>query len=172
MGLLQALYRGQNLDAFAVPGIEGLHVLPAGAILADPTGNAEGTAAEWRADPAQVLGTKRMRELLSRAREEYDVIIVDTPPVLVASEGIGLATQVDAAILVARAGTTKEGDFSAAMGLLEDVGAPVVGAVLNAFDLSMAYGYRYSYSHYSKYGPYSAYNYGTDKPAKRKGLLQ
>jgi Mrp family chromosome partitioning ATPase len=65
---------------------------------------------------------------------------------------------------VASAGTTKEGDLDHSLERLDDVGAEVIGILLNQFDLSMAYGYKYSYG---QYGPYSKYRYGREpEPAQ------
>jgi polysaccharide biosynthesis transport protein len=131
------------IEAFRSPHHPELYVLPAGALTGDI-----GTSAE-------LLGSPRMRDLLAYFRERFDVVVIDTPPVLVATDAVLLATQADATFVVVRAGQTKEGDLEHAYEMLLDVGAHIGGVVLNGFDISQAYGYRYSYGHYSKYGPYS-----------------
>jgi Mrp family chromosome partitioning ATPase len=92
-------------------------------------------------------------------RGQFDMIIIDSPPVLAATDAVLLSTQADATILVASAGATKEGDLDHSLERLDDVGANLIGVLLNRFDLSMAYGYKYSYG---QYGPYSKYRYGQD----------
>jgi capsular exopolysaccharide synthesis family protein len=126
-----------------------LYVLPAGALTGgDPSGN-----------PSELLGSKRMREALDLLRQHFDVIIIDTPPVLAATDAVLLSTQADATVVVVRAGSTKEGDLEHGLEMLRDVGARVPGVLLNGFDITQAYGYRYSYGHYSKYGPYTKQGY-------------
>ncbi len=110
-------------------------------------------------NPAELLGSRRMRDLLQRLQELYDVVVIDTPPVLAATDAVLLSTQADSVLVVVRAATTKEGDLEHTLEMLDDVGAPVSGMLLNGFDLSMAYGYRYSYGHYTKFGPYSRHAY-------------
>jgi tyrosine-protein kinase Etk/Wzc len=110
-----------------------------------------------------MLGSKRMREVLETLRGQFDIIILDSPPVLAATDAVLLSTQADATIVVASAGTTKEGDLDHSLARLDDVGAHVIGTLLNRFDLAMAYGYKYSYS---EYGPYSTYSYGRDEAPK------
>ena len=78
-------------------------------------------------------------------------------------------------LIVVGAGKTKEGDLDHSLDMLADVGANVIGTVLNRFDLSMAYGYKYSYGHYSKQGPYTSYGVGEQSSAgwgARKGRTE
>ncbi|MFW5973315.1 MAG: hypothetical protein ACOCTG_04920, partial [Bacteroidota bacterium] len=70
-----------------------------------------------------------------------------------------VSAYVDAAILVLRAGQSREGELDHALESLERVRAPIIGTVFNAFDVSMAYGYKYRYRNYTKYGQYSKYGY-------------
>jgi Mrp family chromosome partitioning ATPase len=107
--------------------------------------------------PSELLGSPRLRKLLSLARERFDVIVVDTPPVMAATDAAMLSTQCDATLCVVRAGTTTEPELDHAMASLNDVGAYVLGAVFNGFDVSMAYGYKYRYRNYDRYGPYDEY---------------
>lgn len=157
---LQAFRSKQHPDLYVLPaGVAGM--LPAASVRpGEPT------------NPAELFGSRRMRELLEFFREEFDVVVLDTPPVLAATDAVLLSTQADATLVVVRAGNTKEGDLEHGMEMLHDVGARVAGVLLNGFDLSMAYGYRYSYGHYTKYGPYSRYGYGegSDRASKRTSL--
>lgn len=153
-GLVQTIFHGKaSLDVFQSKLDKNLHVMPAGGLLA---ANEEADAALVE-EPSEMLGSKRMREVLASLREQFDIIIIDSPPVLAATDAVLLSTQSDATILVAAAGATKEGDLDHSLERLEDVGANVIGVLLNRFDLSLAYGYKYSYG---QYGPYSKYRYG------------
>lgn len=162
-GLVDAL-QSEDTPAASTP-VDNLFVLPAGVMM----------NGQYRSDadviekPAELLGSKEMRNLLQRLKKEYDVIIVDTPPVLAATDAAVLSTQVDAALLVVRAGKTRESELAYALQALEDVHAPVIGALLNGFSLAMAYGYSYRYPGYTKYGMYSKYGYnGHDDQPKRE----
>ena len=158
-GLLQLLHSDSNeYRPFVTRITNDLLVMPTGGVMIDPDEQEQAAAAgikETVTNPSELLGSKRMRDLLTALRDHFDVIIIDTPPVLAATDGVLLATQADATVVVVGAGKTKEGDLQNTLEILHDVGAYVAGAVLNRFDLSMAYGYRYSYGHYTKYGPYS-----------------
>src|SRR5690606_19373370 len=87
-------------------------------------------------------------------REQFDFIVIDTPPLLATTDALQLSRQCDAVIVTARAKQTREGELTHVIESLEQVGAPVVGTVLNGFDVSMAYGYKYRYRSYTEYGPY------------------
>jgi tyrosine-protein kinase Etk/Wzc len=164
-GLVQLLYQGDAhrdaaVDVFQTPFDENLFVMPAGALLSKPT---DGEGAGLVEEPSEMLGSKRMRDVLETLRGQFDIIVIDSPPVLAATDAVLLSTQADATIVVASAGTTKEGDLEHSLERLGDVGAQVIGTLLNRFDLSMAYGYKYSYS---QYGPYSKYSYGQEEAPK------
>lgn len=142
-----------------------LDLLPADARLAD-TDPRDLPPVE---DAADLVGSQRLRVLLSELHKHYDVVILDTSPVLVATDAVLLSTQADATLLVTAAGKTKIHDLHQTTEALEDVGAHHVGSILNGFNLSMAYGYRYSYSHYTRYGPYSSsYGYQDDSKKSRR----
>ena len=164
-GLVQLLYHGDAhrdaaVDVFQTPFDENLFVMPAGALVSDTP---EGDGPTRVEEPSEMLGSKRMRDVLETLRGQFDIIVIDSPPVLAATDAVLLSTQADATIVVASAGTTKEGDLEHSLERLGDVGAHVIGTLLNRFDLSMAYGYKYSYG---QYGPYSKYSYGQDEAPK------
>src|SRR5690625_6496044 len=58
-------------------------------------------------NPAEILGSRRMRQFLEQVRNEFDVIIIDTPPVLAVSDALLISAQVDATVIVCSAGETK-----------------------------------------------------------------
>ena len=160
-GLVQLLFHGEiALDVFQTPFDENLFVMPAGTLLSNPIGEDGAARVE---EPSEILGSKRMRDVLETLRGQFDIIVIDSPPVLSATDAVLLSTQADATIVVASAGTTKEADLDLSLERLGDVGAHVIGTLLNRFDLSMAYGYKYSYG---QYGPYSKYSYGQDEAPK------
>lgn len=108
-------------------------------------------------DASELIGSQRMQELLSAARERFDVIIVDSPPALAVSEAKIIAPKANATLLIAQAGETKEKELDYTVHELERVGGHVLGVVFNRFSLDKAYGYRYRYREYSTQGHYASY---------------
>ena len=115
-------------------------------------------------DPAELLGSEEMEELLADLRRYADFVLVDTAPVLVVSDALSIAPKTDGVIIMADAATTMRGAVKATREQLELVGANIVGAVFNNFDPSRAKMYYGSY----KYHYYSSYQY-QDKPERVRG---
>ena len=155
----------EALDTSFRRGVDNLYVVPTGAVAAETrTITVPGQPERLRIpNPSELLGSPRMRAFLNAVKEIADVVIIDTPPVLAATDAVLLSTQADATVLVTRAGHTKSGDVDQALAHLDDVGAHVVGGILNGFSLEHAFGYAYSYGHYSRYGPYSKYGAYTEE---------
>jgi capsular exopolysaccharide synthesis family protein len=82
--------------------------------------------------PAELLGSAKMRSIISDARLGSDVVLIDSAPILTTSDPADLAQEVDAVVLVARAGRTTPEVAERTGVLLKRLGAPVVGIVLNA----------------------------------------
>jgi polysaccharide biosynthesis transport protein len=95
--------------------------------------------------PAELLGSNVMKEHLARWRDEFDHVIIDTPPCLSVTDAVVLSPDVDRVLLVARSGQTTKAALRRACDLLVQVNARVMGIVLNAFDLRSADSYYYSY---------------------------
>jgi succinoglycan biosynthesis transport protein ExoP len=115
-------------------------------------------------NPAELLTSQKMGQFLDLLNQEYDLILIDTPPVLSVTDAAALAPRVDGVILVAKPGVTRLRDFQQALEQLQTVGARVLGVVLNEVNpRSRKYGYYYN-RYYSKYSHYYA-----DR-GKKKGL--
>jgi tyrosine-protein kinase Etk/Wzc len=100
-------------------------------------------------NPSELLGGARMERVLEELRERFDVIILDSPPLLAASDAAVLGTKTDGVLLVVRAGQTERGAAQQAVQQLANVGARVVGAVLNDPDAKVPqYGGYYNYEYY------------------------
>jgi Mrp family chromosome partitioning ATPase len=83
---------------------------------------------------SELLGSREMRATLDRFAEEFDLVILDTPPVLAATAGTAaLAAAVDRVVFVVRAGDTSRENARAALEQLQAVGAHLVGGVLNGY---------------------------------------
>ncbi len=137
--LFQPLEEGLLPPGLAATGVEDLTVVPAGV---------------HAPNPSELLGSRAFRDRLDAWADHYDVVIIDAPPVLAATDAVLLSTQVDAALVVVRAGQTKDFELDRALEALRSVGAPVIGTVFNGFDASQAYGYKYRYTtgYATKYG--------------------
>lgn len=113
------------------------------------------TAGVLPPNPAELLGSPVMRELLGTMVDSYDMVILDTPPVMAASDSSVLASMVDGVVLVVRAGRTERSMAQQAVRQLTAVGARVLGAALNDPDRAVAAygGSGYYYYAYNCYGP-------------------
>ncbi len=117
-------------------------------------------------NPAELLGSSRMADLVRRLRQEFEMIIVDAPPLNLVTDGALLGKLADATLLVARSGATDKRALHHAAGQIAQVGATIGGVVLNDVDAHTGgtyYGYGYGYG----YG-YAAHENGTNgKPARK-----
>jgi capsular exopolysaccharide synthesis family protein len=95
--------------------------------------------------PVELLGSTVMKDHITRWRDEFDHIIIDTPPCLSVTDAVVLSPEADRVILVARAGKTTKPALRRACELLLHVNARVMGIVLNALDLRSSGGYYYTY---------------------------
>jgi capsular exopolysaccharide synthesis family protein len=103
--------------------------------------------------PTELLQSEAMRELIAEQREVVDFIIIDCPPVLAVADSLVLAPMVDGVVFVADAHDTPRAGVLQARAQLDQVGARLLGAVLNDVEASGA-GYAY-YGQYV-YGPTDA----------------
>ena len=109
------------------------------------------TAMPKPSDPSMVLGSSRLGEVLEEARSKYDIVIVDSPPMLGLSDTANLAAYADALIMVVDASRSHRGAVKSALRRLQLVHARILGAVLTKFDPKAAgaeYGYGYNYYSY------------------------
>ncbi len=100
--------------------------------------------------PSELLSATLLQELLTQWRDEYDHVIIDSPPALSVTDAVLLSVQADAVILVVRANQTTTGAVLRARDLLLHVKCSLLGVVLNAVDLASLGDY-YSGSRYSLY---------------------
>ena len=107
------------------------------------------TAGHRVPNPSEVLGSKKMVRFLEQARKEFGYIIIDSPPVLLASETIPLCNLSDGVLYVVDAKNADKRKVKAAINDLKRNGGHVIGVVLNKVDMSdeNRYGYGYGYSY-------------------------
>jgi capsular exopolysaccharide synthesis family protein len=103
-------------DALYPVGFNGLTLLPSG---------------QLPPNPAELVGTDAMVDLLEHLRDRFDSILIDTPPLLPVTDAAVLAAHADGVLVVARAGKTTRHQLLLAMRSLQAVGARVLGTVLN-----------------------------------------
>jgi capsular exopolysaccharide synthesis family protein len=140
-GLTNVLVGESSLaDAIQKSSVEGLDVMAAGPIPPNP---------------AEVLGSERMQEVLKEAAGRWDRVIVDSPPLVAVTDPALLAKYVDAVFLVISIGKTSIRSIQRARETLAGVGCSISGAVLNNADLRLSgyaetyggYGYGYGYGY-------------------------
>lgn len=96
-------------------------------------------------NPAELIQSRAMAELLTRVRGQYDTVVIDAPPLLPVTDAALLATQADGAVLVTRFGKTTKDQVAQAVDRLVQVDAKLVGAVLNMVPTGRRrYGYGYA----------------------------
>jgi tyrosine-protein kinase Etk/Wzc len=117
-------------------------------------------------NPAEILGSIKMKKFIETVRQAYDIVIFDSPPVLAVTDAVVLATAVDGALLVVSSDRTHVQTLEKATQALKGIGRTAVGVVLNNFDIRKAYGGYYSSSRYGNYG--YGYYYSTDGDRKKK----
>lgn len=92
-------------------------------------------------NPAELLASRRIEDILARLREEADMVLFDAPPLIAVSDAAVLAARVDGVILVVQAEKTKREHVQRAKTLLERVNAHLVGAVLTDAKLDRSVSY-------------------------------
>jgi tyrosine-protein kinase Etk/Wzc len=112
-------------------------------------------------NPAELVGSATFAALLDKLSSTYDLVVIDSAPVLVAADTLSIATQVGTLLLVARAEQTTIGDLHESARRLAHSGKAANGVLFNALDLSRR--------HFGKYGyKYGGYSYGGDRYGSKK----
>ncbi|GGO23627.1 polysaccharide biosynthesis tyrosine autokinase [Microbispora bryophytorum] len=138
-GLTDVLIDKANLaEVVQTWGRPGLSVLPSGRIPPNPS---------------ELLGSQGMRAMLAQLTAEYDMVIIDAPPLLPVTDAAALGAICDGALLVVRHGRTRREQVVRAVELLSSISARLVGTVLNFVP--------------AKHGSYYGHGYGYD-PAEQE----
>jgi capsular exopolysaccharide synthesis family protein len=145
-GLSSYLAGVSSLDLVTVqhPAIPNLSAIPTGPLPPNP---------------ADLLSSHRLADAIAQLRTKFKFIVIDTPPVMAATDAVILSVQADGVLLVVRSGETPKEAFTRTRDLLVSVKCRLLGVVLNAVN-SSAPDYYYSYRYY----PYS-YGYGPQESA-------
>ena len=133
VGLSSCISMGTALaDAVQATGIEGLDALTGGVIPPNPS---------------ELLGSEQMKNLLQRAKEQYDYVLIDTPPVMPVTDALIVSRFVDGMILVIASAEVKVEMARDVKNQLVNAGANILGVVLNKVR-SEHHGYGYGYYYY------------------------
>ncbi|MBN2467642.1 MAG: polysaccharide biosynthesis tyrosine autokinase [Deltaproteobacteria bacterium] len=108
-------------------------------------------------NPAELLGSRKMEDFIAKAKEKFDVIVVDSPPLLSVTDATELTTFTDGVVLVVKAFSTPRPAIQRGIKHLAGVDAKTFGCILNDVDFEKE-GYYYSY-----YKDYYHYYYYDDK---------
>jgi capsular exopolysaccharide synthesis family protein len=132
---------GKLEDAIKTTEVPGVYLLPCGPVPPNP---------------AELLHTKAFGELLETLDGKFDRVLLDSPPVGAVADAVVLATQVAGVVMVLKAGVTNRDVAKRTVRALNDVKAPILGAVLNDVNLERSrygdyyYGYAYRYYGYGE----------------------
>ncbi len=129
------------------------------------------TAGDLPPNPSELLGSERMQAILRQLREQADVLILDTPPMMAVTDAVVLAPRVDGVLLVARPGGTKISALRTAVEQLRRTGANILGVVLNEVQMK-GYRYRYYSNMYYYYGYYEYYGRENGKGKRKRRVGQ
>jgi capsular exopolysaccharide synthesis family protein len=136
-GLTSVLLGQRTLEEMVqpVPGFDRLSLLPAGPVPSNP---------------AELLDSAHARDIFTGLRDQYDLVLIDSPPVLPVTDAAILSRHADATLMLAAAGQTRRSDLHRAVEKLDQVGAKILGIVLNKVTRQTGsyYGYTYSYKTY------------------------
>lgn len=140
VGLTNALLSHANLNSFLRPSrVENLRLL---------------TTGQLPPNPSELLGSRSMSDLLVKLQEEFDVVVIDSPPVLAVTDAAILSRVADGVLLVVDCGQTKRESALRAKEALEKAGGRFLGIVLNRIPLNSGY-YSYNNKYYSSNEPSS-----------------
>lgn len=133
-GLIDYLFGDANLIEIIKPtDIDNLSYIPTGTIPPNP---------------AEMLDSNQMRDLLEKIRAEYDLVVIDSPPIIAVTDSEILSNMVDGTIIVVSADTTEFDLMERAVELIKQENTHFLGTVLNNFSFKSGYGSYYKYYYY------------------------
>lgn len=144
-GLTNVLYGEVSLqDAIQKTKIDNLYLLPSG---------------DSPANPAELLASQKMKNLLAELRDQFDFLLLDTPPILVCSDSRVLAEVSDGLIMIIKVESTNVKALSHAINLTTHLNIDILGFILNQVEFRYGRAYYYTYRYYRPYSYYSGYYY-------------
>ena len=101
-------------------------------------------------NPAELVGSDQMRRLLALTASEFKYTVIDSPPIASFTDGVLISSLVDGVLLVVHAGKTSRQVVKRTRQMLLEIGAKVIGVVLNKID-TRSQNYYYYHRHYKDY---------------------
>jgi len=146
-GLCNCLTGEADLSSLIQTAMPNLYVLPVGPLPPNP---------------AELLGSPKMKQLIETFSQNFDFVVIDSPPVASFADSLILSALVDGVIIVIKGGFTPREMAQRTKSLLQSVGAKILGVVVNQIKLQP-----HDYYYYSTY--YTRYYYGEGSGDKKKG---
>jgi tyrosine-protein kinase Etk/Wzc len=138
-----------NMDKITLtPGIDNLHIITCGTIPLNP---------------AELMQSKKFKHFLTAIRDQYDVILLDAPPLVSAADALVLATGADGVLLTYRVGKVARGILKRVKSQLEQIKANIIGVVLNGVKAEVSP----DFAELKKYRYYTYYKEGSKKKKKK-----
>ena len=144
-GLTDYLFGEASLDEIIRPtAIAGLTLIPSG--TSPP-------------NPAELLASRKMKQFLEEIRDRFELILIDTPPLMACVDSRVLAKSTDGMIMLAKVESTNINALSHALNQTQRLNVEVLGVILNQAGYRYGATYYYAYRYYRPYSYYSGYNY-------------
>jgi capsular exopolysaccharide synthesis family protein len=136
------------------PGLDNLHVITSGAIPPNP---------------AELIDSTALTDFVEEAREEYDMIIFDSPPILSTADAAILGAKLDGVLLVYRVGSVSKGLLKRSVTQLQQVKSNIMGVILNGMRPEVSPDFQ-DYKYYSYYYSYGEEGKDKGRRDRKKGL--
>ena len=132
--------------------LAGLEQLEGVLILDEPSGMQILPAAPGKTEnPPDLLGSTEMRDLLEKLQTDFDLILIDSPPVLAVADAKVLGRMVDKLVFIVRWGDTPQRAVHDAVHDLREFGVDIAGTVLSRLDMKQYWSYGYGHYYYGRY---------------------
>ncbi len=143
-------------DVILQTPIDNLYFMPSGILPADAAG---------------ILNSRRMSEMIQDLKNRFDLVLIDSPPILGVSDASVLASEVDLTIIVIQHRKLPRNMLLRVKQAVENVGGNVLGVVLNNVDVRSDSQYQYYTSYYTYYSPTSGEGKPKSRPSREKTVL-
>jgi len=141
-------------DVILQTPVDNLYFMPSGILPADAAG---------------ILNSRRMSELIMEVKNRFDLVLIDSPPILGVSDAAVLASEVDLTLLVIQHRKLPRQMLGRVKGAVENVGGTLLGVVLNNVDVRSDSQYQYYTSYYTYYSPVAT---DSRRPSRKKGAAK
>lgn len=126
------------------------------------------TCGDLPPNPSELLASQKLKDFIVRMKEKFDIVLIDSPPIIAVTDASILSKMTDAILLVVKAGSTDLRVLRRSIDLLKQVNTNLIGAVLNGVNISSGYDSYYYYYHYYYYYADTGEKKKSDKKARRK----